>query len=112
MDPHHQHLFVVGTVEDADVAAFGQLAIGPPQEVVAEFVLGWRLEAEDLAAFRVDARHHVLDGAVFAGRIHGLQDQQQGVGVRGIQQVLVLRPGAARLSSAWIEHERATHSRP
>jgi hypothetical protein len=30
----------------------------------------------NLAALRVDARHHVLNGAVLAGRVHRLEDQQ------------------------------------
>ncbi len=37
------------------------------------------LEAEDLAALRIHAGHHVLDGAVLAGGVHGLKDQQHGV---------------------------------
>ena len=90
----------------------GQLAIGPPQKVVAEFVLRRRLEAEDIAAFRIDPRHHVLDGAVFAGRIHGLQDQQQGVGVRGIQQILVLGQSLRVCLQLGLEHARAMRSRP
>jgi hypothetical protein len=46
------------------------------------------LEADDLAALRVDPRHHVLDGAVLAGGIHRLKDQQQRVAVVRVQHVL------------------------
>ena len=38
------------------------------------------LEAEYLAALRVDARHDMLDGTVLAGRIHGLKYQQDAHG--------------------------------
>ena len=49
-----------------------------PEEVVVELFVGRRLEGEDLAALRVDAGHDVLDGAVLAGGVHGLEDQQHG----------------------------------
>jgi hypothetical protein len=33
----------------------------------------------------------MLDGAVFAGRVHGLEDQQQAVAVSGMEQALLQR---------------------
>ena len=48
------------------------------------------LEAEDLAALRIDPRHDVLDGAVFSGCIHRLENQQHGMAVGGIQKLLLL----------------------
>ena len=45
-------------------------------------------EAEDLAALRVHAGHHVLDGAVFAGGVHPLEDQKKRVAVVGVQDAL------------------------
>ena len=47
-----------------------------------------RLEGKNLAALRIDSGHHVLDGAVFSGRIHGLKDQQQAPAVVGVELVL------------------------
>ena len=47
------------------------------------------LEADHLAALRVDARHDVLDGAVLARRIHGLEDQQERPAVVGVEEVLL-----------------------
>ena len=35
------------------------------------------LETENLAAFRIDPRHHMPDGAVLAGAVHALEDEQQ-----------------------------------
>src|SRR5204863_7725101 len=62
----------------------------PPEEVVVQ-VLGRRLlEAEYLAALRVHAGHDVLDRAILTGRVHRLEDDQDGVAVVGVEQVLGL----------------------
>ena len=47
-------------------------------------------EAEHLAALRIHAGHDVPDRTVFAGRVHGLKDQQHGVTVGGVKQLLLL----------------------
>ena len=39
------------------------------------------LEAEHLAALRIDAGHHVPDGAVLSGGVHRLKDQQHRIAV-------------------------------
>jgi len=44
---------------------------------VIELLGGRRFEGIHLAALRVHAGHHVLDGAILAGGIHGLKNQQQ-----------------------------------
>ena len=49
---------------------------GAPEEIVVELLGARRLEGMHLAALRIDARHHVLDDAVLAGRIHRLEDHQ------------------------------------
>jgi hypothetical protein len=49
-----------------------------------------RLERSDLAALRIDARHNVLDGAVLAGGVHGLKDEQHGPAILRIERVLQL----------------------
>ena len=90
MHAHHQHLLVVGAVEDADVAALRQAARAAPQIIVVEFLGRRRFEGEHLAALRIHAGHDVLDGAVLAGGIHGLEDQQQRPAVLGIEFVLQL----------------------
>ncbi len=86
--PDDQHLLVIGAVEDRDLAALGKVARRAPEEVVAQF-LGRRVgKAEDVAALRIDARHDVLDAAVLAGRIHGLEDDEDGVAVGRVEQLL------------------------
>ena len=90
MDPDDQDFLVVGAVEDADVAALGQLLLVAPQVVVVEVGAGRDLEAADLDALRVDAAHDVADRAVLAGRVHRLEDHHHAVGVLGGQAHLVL----------------------
>ena len=88
MDPGDQDVLVVGAVEDADPAAFGQAAGGAPEEVVFEVVIGGLFEAEHLAALRVHPGHHMADRAVFTGGVHALKDQQQRPMVGGVMQLL------------------------
>ena len=61
-----------------------------PQKVVVQFLGRRLLEAEDLAALRIDAAHDVLDRPVLAGRVHRLQDDQHRVPVVRVEEVLGL----------------------
>jgi hypothetical protein len=54
MDAGDQNLFVIGPVEDADPSAFGQITGGAPEKVVLQFGGAGMLEAEYLAALRID----------------------------------------------------------
>ena len=89
MHADDQHLLVIGSVEDADPPAFRQIAGGAPEKIVLQFGGAGMLEAEHLAALRIDPGHHVLDGAVFSGRIHGLKDQQDGIAVGCVEKLLL-----------------------
>src|SRR5665213_2448836 len=88
MDAQDQHLLVVRPVEYADLAALGQRAGGAPKEVVLQFLPGRMLEAEYLAALRVDTRHDVADDAVFAGRVHRLENKEHSIPVGGVVHLL------------------------
>ena len=90
MHAHHEHLFVVAPVEDADAAALGQGLHAAPHEIVIEILRRRGLERGDLHALRVDARHHVLDGAVLAGGVHRLKDQQDAPAVLCVEHALRL----------------------
>ena len=90
MDPDHQHLLVVGAVEDADVPARWQLALVAPQIVMVELLGRGGLEAVDLHTLGVHAAHDVANGAVFARCIHGLEHDDDAVGVLRGQPPLVL----------------------
>ena len=76
MHLHDQDLLIVGAVEDPNVPALRQAAHRVPQIVMVQLLGPRMLEAVDLAALRIHARHHVLDGAVLARGIHGLKDHQ------------------------------------
>ncbi len=62
-----------------------------PHVVVVEFFRRGLLERGDLAALRIDARHDVLDRAVLAGCVHGLENEQQRPAILGVEDVLLLR---------------------
>ena len=38
---------------------------------------GWSLEGVHLAPRRIDFRHHMLDGSIFAGCVHRLKNQKE-----------------------------------
>src|SRR6185503_17429708 len=60
-----------------------------PEKVVLQFRGAWMLEAEDLAALRIDSGHHVLDRSVLSGRIHGLEDQEDGRAFGRVERLLL-----------------------
>ena len=88
MDPDHEHFLEVRAVEDTDPAALRQRLGVTPEKVVVEFLGRGLLEAEDLAALGIDARHHVLDRAILTGGIHGLQDNQDRPAIGGVEAIL------------------------
>ena len=96
-----QDFFVVRAVEHANPATFRHPPGRPPQKVVVELLVCRRLERIDLGTLRVHARHDVLDRAVLAGRVHGLEDEQQRPAVLRVEQFLKLaEPFDASLSEA------------
>ena len=88
VDARGEDVLVVGAVEDADHAAGRDLGVDAPEEVVAGFERGGDFELGDVATLRVDAGEDVADGAVFAGRVHALKDDEQGLGLAGVEDVL------------------------
>ena len=88
MHPHDQHFLVIGTIEDADLPALGQPARRAPQKVMLQFFGTGLLETVRPAVLRIETGHDVAHRAVFAGRVHPLQYQQQRIAVRRIMQAL------------------------
>ena len=88
MHPNDQHFLVIGTVEDADAAAFRQTLGGAPQKIVLQFRSTGMFETEHLAALGIDAGHHVPDGAVLAGGVHRLKNQQHRIAVGRVVKML------------------------
>jgi hypothetical protein len=86
--PDHEHLFVVGAVEDADLAALRQTGDAAPEKIMIELLVGRLLEGVHLAALGVHAGHHVLDRAVLARGIHGLEDEEHGPAILRVEHVL------------------------
>ena len=125
VDTDDEHFLVVGAVEDADLAASRKASCGTPEVVVVELLGRGLLERVDAHALRIDAAHHVPDGAVLARGVHGLEDDQQPICVLGgefrlqfgehLHAVSQRRPGFCLLDVlacvARVEIARQTHTR-
>jgi hypothetical protein len=90
MHTHDQSLLVIAAVEDTDTATLGEALHAAPEIIVIEIFAGGRLERVNLTPLRINARHHMLDRAVFTRRIHRLENEQHRPAVLGIQHVLHL----------------------
>jgi len=87
MHSNDQHFLIIRSIEDADPPRSADRG-GAPEKVVLQFGGTRMFETEDLAALRIDAGHHMPDGAIFSGRIHRLKDQQDGVAVGCVVKTL------------------------
>ena len=87
MHADHQHLFVVRAIEDGDLAARPAAPASAAREsgAAAPRRVG-ALKLWTRHALRIDARHHVLDRAILAGRVERLKDDDE--------RVLLWRPKA------------------
>src|SRR5579859_2565128 len=88
MNSDDEHFLVVGPVEDADLPSLRKGDRRPPKEIVTQFRGARMLETEYLATLGIDSGHHVLDGPILSRGIHGLEDQEQGISVGGVEQGL------------------------
>src|SRR5947207_6595318 len=91
MHANNENFLIVRSVKDPDASALWQAFGIAPEEVVVEILRRGLRERENLAALRIYSRHHVLDGAVLAGRVHRLEHEQQRPAILGIEHVLLLR---------------------
>src|SRR5215472_9455321 len=73
---HNENLLVIGPVEDSYPPTLRQALVITPQKVVAEVLLRWLFERENLTALWIYSRHDVPDSTVFASRIHRLENEQ------------------------------------
>ena len=88
MNSDDEYFLIVRAVENADPSALWKTLGRPPQEIMIQFLGAGMFETENLASLRIDARHHMLDGAVLAGSIHRLENHQDGVLVACVQHTL------------------------
>jgi hypothetical protein len=88
VDARDQHVFVVRSVEDRDLALARRAGVDAPQEIVAGFLGRGLFEARNRNAHRVGATKQMADHPVLAAGIGALQhDQQRSPGI-GVEQVL------------------------
>src|SRR6185503_19284688 len=78
----------------------GKAPAGAPEVVVVELLGRRLLEGEHLAPLGIHARHHVLDGAVLAGGVHGLEDQEQRPAVVRVEPLLQIAQALDALDEA------------
>ena len=88
MHANNQHLLVIGTVKYADLPAFGKPDRRAPEKIVFQLVGTGLFETENLAACRIDSRHDVANGAILAGSVHPLKNEQQCIAVGRVMKLL------------------------
>ena len=59
-----------------------------PEKIMRELLCTWFLETPDAASLGIHAPQHMADATVLTGGIHGLEDQQQGLGALGVEASL------------------------
>src|SRR5437867_10451050 len=88
MNAYNERLLVITAIEDADTTTFRQSLHATPKIIVVEFFRGRSLEGVDFTTLWIHSRHNMLDGAVFSGRIHSLEDQEHGPAILRVEFVL------------------------
>jgi len=88
MDADDEYFFVVRTIEDADATALGQTARGAPEEIMFQLFGAGLLEAGDFASLRIDSGQHMLYGAILAGPVHALEDDQKRMAIGCVVKLL------------------------
>src|SRR5450759_4888751 len=76
LDLGDEHILVVRTIEDGDVAWPRQFLLEPPEEMVPQFGCTWRDEGTDVHTLRIHRRHQVADRSVLTAGVQSLQNNQ------------------------------------
>ena len=87
---YDEHLLVVTAVEHSDLAVGRARRVHAPQVVLGGFATGRHFEAGDVDSRGVQSREDRPNGAVLAGGVARLQDQQQAALALGGQPLLQL----------------------
>ncbi len=69
VDAHDQYFFVVGAIENADLAAFRNALMRSPKVIVVQLFIARCLEGVNVTSLRIYARHNVLDHAILSGGV-------------------------------------------
>src|ERR1043165_6190847 len=77
MHAHNQQIFIMRAVEDAKHALLRCGFMNAPEIIVAQLLFGRILETGDVAAGGIDAAEDMVDRAILAARIHGLNNDEQ-----------------------------------
>ena len=88
MDPDHENVLVVGTVEDRDLTVGGRVRVNPPQVVVGEFLARWLFEGGDLHTLRIRAIEYMANRSVLTSGVDRLEHDQQSVGSFCVEELL------------------------
>ncbi|CAB4806763.1 unannotated protein [freshwater metagenome] len=76
IDAHNENIFVMTAIKDDHAAIARGVFVHSPQVIVGKFNIVGTFEIFYLHADRIDGAEHVLDGSVFAGGVHSLQDDE------------------------------------
>jgi len=85
-----QDLLIMGAVEDGDVALGRHAAVDTVQIIMGQIIGAGRLEGLLDDAVRRQAGQNGADGAVLAGGVHGLEDEDDALFFLGVELLLEL----------------------
>ena len=88
MHTNDQHLVIVGAVKDPDAPVFTSTLGSAPQKIVFQFRRARLFETEHLATLGINAGHHVPDGSILAGGVHGLKNKQHRIAIGRVVKLL------------------------
>lgn len=98
MHAHDEHVLVMRAVEDGELPRARGAPVDPPQEIVLALLGRRDAEGGDVDPARVERADHVLDRAVFAGRVAPLKDDEDAVRPRAPHELLELEQLFAELT--------------
>src|SRR5690242_9781986 len=73
MHPHHQHILIMGAIENAKDTSARRDAMHPPEEVMIQFSRCRDFKRAHLAALWIDSGEHLVNRISLAAGIHSLQ---------------------------------------
>ncbi len=84
VDPHDQHVLVIGAIKDPDQSLSGGDLMSAPEKIMSQFLVRGHFKGFDAAALRVNGGEHMADRSVLAGGVHSLEHDQDAMGAGGV----------------------------